>query len=31
MLNISASCFRAAFFLYPNVVSGLVGGGLRMV
>ena len=29
MLNISASCFRAAVYLFPIVVSGLVGVGVR--
>ena len=29
MLKISASCFRAAVYLLPIVVSGLVGVGLR--
>ena len=29
MLNIWACCFRAAVFLSPNVMSGIVGVGLR--
>ena len=29
LLNISASCLRASVSLSPNVVSGLVGVGLR--
>ena len=29
MLNISASFFRAGVCLFPNVVSGIVGVGLR--
>ena len=31
MLNISPSCFRVAFCLYPDGVSGLVGFGLKRV
>ena len=31
LVNISESCLRAAVCLYPNVVSGLVGVGLRRV
>ena len=31
MLKILSSCFRAAVCLSPNVVSGLVGVGLKRV